>query len=54
VGSNPEVGDLRNDAYYLETFDVCVFELFSEDNIKVHIYRASIYLTAYLPDSSSK
>ncbi|KAM0900154.1 hypothetical protein ACQ4PT_020856 [Festuca glaucescens] len=39
---------------HLEEFDVCVFELFSEDNIKVHIYRANAMLTEYLVDSSNK
>ncbi|KAM0880655.1 hypothetical protein ACQ4PT_033424 [Festuca glaucescens] len=39
---------------HLEEFDVCVFELFSEDNIKVHIYRANAMLTDYLVDSSNK
>uniref|UniRef100_A0ACD5WAC1 Uncharacterized protein n=1 Tax=Avena sativa TaxID=4498 RepID=A0ACD5WAC1_AVESA len=35
---------------HLETFDVCVFELFSVDNIKVHIYRASAALSPYILD----
>lgn len=39
---------------HLEEFDVCVFELFSEDNIKVHVYRANAMLTEYLVDSSNK
>ncbi|KAM0846061.1 hypothetical protein ACQ4PT_055933 [Festuca glaucescens] len=33
---------------HLETFDVCVFELLSEDNIKVRIYRANPALYPYL------
>uniref|UniRef100_A0ACD5ZXZ4 Uncharacterized protein n=1 Tax=Avena sativa TaxID=4498 RepID=A0ACD5ZXZ4_AVESA len=36
---------------HLEMFDVCVFELFSKDNIKVHIYRANPTLYPYLLDS---
>ncbi|TVU26295.1 hypothetical protein EJB05_28834, partial [Eragrostis curvula] len=36
----------------LEKFDVCVFELFKEDNIKVHIYRAVPYITPLLRDKS--
>lgn len=33
---------------HLEMFDVCVFEIFKEDNIKVHVYRASPALYPYL------
>ncbi|XP_047085241.1 B3 domain-containing protein Os11g0197600-like [Lolium rigidum] len=33
---------------HLETFDVCVFELLSEDNINVRIYRANAALYPYL------
>jgi hypothetical protein len=33
---------------HLETFDVCVFELLSEDNINVCIYRANAALYPYL------
>uniref|UniRef100_A0ACD6A1U3 Uncharacterized protein n=1 Tax=Avena sativa TaxID=4498 RepID=A0ACD6A1U3_AVESA len=32
----------------LETFDVCVFELISKDNIKVHIYRVAPEITPFL------
>uniref|UniRef100_A0ACD5X8L2 Uncharacterized protein n=1 Tax=Avena sativa TaxID=4498 RepID=A0ACD5X8L2_AVESA len=39
---------------HLEEFDVCVFELLSEDIIKVHIYRANAMLTQYLLDSSDE
>ncbi|CAM0874737.1 unnamed protein product [Alopecurus aequalis] len=38
---------------HLEEFDVCVFELFLKDNIKVHIYRADVTLTPYLLVDSS-
>ena len=38
---------------HLEEFDVCVFELLSKDNIKVHIYRASLTLYEFLLDSSN-
>ncbi|CAN6362561.1 unnamed protein product [Urochloa humidicola] len=36
----------------LEKFDVCVFELFKEDNIKVHIYRVVPEITPLLRASS--
>jgi hypothetical protein len=36
---------------HLEKFDVCVFELFKEDNIKVHIYRANPGLSLYTLES---
>lgn len=32
----------------LEKFDVCVFELFKEDNIRVHIYRVVPEITPLL------
>jgi len=32
----------------LEKFDVCIFELFKEDNIKVHIYRVVPEITPLL------
>uniref|UniRef100_A0ACD5W8Q9 Uncharacterized protein n=1 Tax=Avena sativa TaxID=4498 RepID=A0ACD5W8Q9_AVESA len=32
----------------LEVFDVCVFELISKDNIKVHIYRVAPEITPFL------
>uniref|UniRef100_A0ACD6A5V2 Uncharacterized protein n=1 Tax=Avena sativa TaxID=4498 RepID=A0ACD6A5V2_AVESA len=38
---------------HLEKFDICVFELFSEDNIKVHIYRASAALSPYSLDCNN-
>ncbi|CAM0954287.1 unnamed protein product [Alopecurus aequalis] len=38
---------------HLEKFDVCVFDLFSNDNIKVHIYRADPTLTAYLLENNN-
>ncbi|CAM0874987.1 unnamed protein product [Alopecurus aequalis] len=38
---------------HLEKFDVCVFELFSKDNMKVHIYRANPTLTAYLLENDN-
>lgn len=36
----------------LEKFDVCIFELFKEDNIKVHIYRVVPEITPLLRASS--
>lgn len=36
----------------LEKFDVCVFEHFKEDNIKVHIYRVVPEITLPLRKSS--
>ncbi|KAL6868180.1 hypothetical protein ACP4OV_015025 [Aristida adscensionis] len=36
----------------LEKFDVCIFELFKEDNIKVHIFRAVLELTPLLRNSN--
>ncbi|KAG2556371.1 hypothetical protein PVAP13_8NG077400 [Panicum virgatum] len=36
----------------LEKFDVCVFELFKEDNIRVHIYRVVSEITPLLRASS--
>ncbi|KAF7048138.1 hypothetical protein CFC21_056950 [Triticum aestivum] len=38
----------------LEKFDVCVFELFSKDNIKVHIYRVVPEITPFLPGPGKK
>ncbi|CAM0874734.1 unnamed protein product [Alopecurus aequalis] len=38
----------------LETFDVCVFELFSKDNVRVHIYRVVPEITPFLPGSGRK
>lgn len=38
----------------LEKYDVCIFELFMKDNIKVHIYRVVPEITPYLPRSSKK
>ncbi|GJN28707.1 hypothetical protein PR202_gb16864 [Eleusine coracana subsp. coracana] len=37
----------------LEKFDVCIFELFKEDNIKVHIYRVVPEITPLIRSSSS-
>ncbi|KAK3119411.1 hypothetical protein QOZ80_9AG0670040 [Eleusine coracana subsp. coracana] len=36
----------------LEKFDVCIFELFKEDNIKVHIYRVVPEITPLIRSSS--
>ncbi|TVU25393.1 hypothetical protein EJB05_27888, partial [Eragrostis curvula] len=36
----------------LEKFDVCIFELFKEDNIKVHIYRVVPEITLLIRNSS--
>ena len=38
----------------LETFDVCVFELISKDNVKVHIYRVVPEITPFLPGPGRK
>ncbi|KAM0900158.1 hypothetical protein ACQ4PT_020859 [Festuca glaucescens] len=38
----------------LEKFDVCIFELFGEDNIKVHIYRVVPEITPFLPGPGRK
>ncbi|CAM0874736.1 unnamed protein product [Alopecurus aequalis] len=38
---------------HLEESDVCVFELFSKDNIKVHIYRANPTLSLYILESDN-
>ncbi|KAM3311712.1 hypothetical protein ACQJBY_031997 [Aegilops geniculata] len=38
----------------LEKFDVCVFEHFSKDNIKVHIYRVVPEITPFLPGPGKK
>jgi hypothetical protein len=38
----------------LEKFDVCVFELISKDNIKVHIYRVVPEITPFLPGPGRK
>ncbi|XP_047085311.1 B3 domain-containing protein Os11g0197600-like [Lolium rigidum] len=38
----------------LETFDICVFELISKDNIKVHIYRVVPEITPFLPGPGRK
>ncbi|XP_044980571.1 B3 domain-containing protein Os11g0197600-like isoform X1 [Hordeum vulgare subsp. vulgare] len=38
----------------LEKFDVCVFELFSKDNIKVYIYRVVPEITPFLPGPGKK
>jgi hypothetical protein len=38
----------------LEKFDICIFELFGEDNIKVHIYRVVPEITPFLPGPGRK
>lgn len=38
----------------LENSDVCVFELFKEDNIKVHVYRVVPELTLLLRNRSRR
>ncbi|PNT63993.1 B3 domain-containing protein Os11g0197600 isoform X2 [Brachypodium distachyon] len=38
----------------LEKFDICVFELISKDDIKVHIYRVVPEITPFLPGTNRK